>query len=337
MQTSLYLGVDVAQASLAVAYASATKVARLSSQRNDEAGWAALAAEVSRHNEAGLPVHLIVEPTGGYEAGLVAFGHGQGWAVSVVNPLHVRRFAQSQGRRAKTDPLDAEILARYGRQLQPLPQLPMAADAADLEALQGRRDDVVKLLRAERNRLAQLKQRPRVPRAVQQSVERLVHTLEEELAQLDEAIAHLCRHSEQLRLLHRLLLTVPGVGQRVVIRLLVLIHRFQALTAGTGTAAQLVAYLGLDPQPYESGRSVQRRSTISRMGHRLGRADLFMAALGGVRGHNPLRHFYQRLLDNGKAKRLALVACARKILVWAWAVFQARLPFDPVKAMPATS
>ena len=255
--------------------------------------------------------------------------------MTLVNPLHVRRFAQSQGRRAKTDPLDAEVLALYGRINQPAPQQMMAADAADLEALQGRRDDLVKLLRAERNRLAQLQQRPRLPQSVRQSVERVIETLQEELAQIEEAIAALCRQSQELRPLYRLLLTVPGVGQRVVIRLLVLLHRFHALTNGMGSADQLVAYLGLDPQPQESGRSLRRRATISRMGDRQGRADLYMAALGGVRGNNALRHFYQRLLDNGKAKRLALVACARKVLVWAWAVFRAQLPFDPAKAMPA--
>ena len=91
----------------------------------------------------------------------------------------------------------------------------------------------------------------------------------------------------------------------------------------------MVAFVGLDPQPYESGRSVHKRATISKMGDRSVRHYMYMGALGGVRGKNALRSFYHRLVSRGKAKRLALVAAAHKILIWAWAVFSQDVDFDP--------
>ena len=103
------------------------------------------------------------------------------------------------------------------------------------------------------------------------------------------------------------------------------------LTNGQGSAKGLTAYVGLDPQPYESGTSVRKPATISRMGDTTLRRKLYMGALGGIRGQNPLRAFYQRLVGRGKKKRLALVAAARKLLVWAWKVFQTETDFDPAK------
>jgi len=124
---------------------------------------------------------------------------------------------------------------------------------------------------------------------------------------------------------------VPGVGARTALPLLVLLRRWDGLTQGRGDAKGLVAYVGRDPQPYESGTSVHRRATISRQGERALRARLYMAALGGLRGTNPLRGFYDRLVGRGKAKQLALVAAARKLLTWAWAVYRQQQPFDSAR------
>lgn len=95
-----------------------------------------------------------------------------------------------------------------------------------------------------------------------------------------------------------------------------------------------MAFAGLDPQPFESGHSVYKRATISKMGDEMIRNKLYMGALGGVRGKNVLADFYKRLVGRGKAKRLALVAAARKILVWSWAVFVKEVDFDATKATP---
>ena len=101
------------------------------------------------------------------------------------------------------------------------------------------------------------------------------------------------------------------------------------MTSGEGDAKGLVSFIGLDPQSFESGTSVHKRSGISKMGDSELRRLLYMGALGGVRGDNPLKTFYQRLVGNEKAKKVALVASARKILVWAWTIFSRQIDWNP--------
>lgn len=115
--------------------------------------------------------------------------------------------------------------------------------------------------------------------------------------------------------------------------LVVLLGRWQAQTGGHGSPKGLVAYAGLDPQPYQSGTSVHRHPAISRQGAPHLRSRLYMGALGALRGPNAVRRFYDHLVGRGKPKKLALVAAARKILVWAWAwaVYHSGAPFDASK------
>ena len=176
-----------------------------------------------------------------------------------------------------------------------------------------------------------------MPAAVPQSSERVIRVLEDELRQIEQAIAdHLQEHHELAQVRQRLC-TVPGIGAKNSLPLLVLVYRWQTLTAGHGHAKGLTAYVGLDPQPCESGTSVHGHAAISRMGNRAARQQWSMGALGGMRGHNALRTFYQRLVGRGKAKKLALLACARKILHWAWAVFVSGRPFDAERHLAASS
>lgn len=333
---STYLGVDVSKATLDAVGATGKHEEPLPTHKNTKRGWTALAKKAAALAAAQgeTTIHLIIEPTGGYERGFVDYVYSLGWSVTVVNPFYVRRFIQGQGQRGKTDSTDALMLARYGQQQKPAHQWQMAADARELQELIGRQDDLKKLRQAERNRQKQAKHNPRTPVAVQRSIERTIQVLEEELNALDDIIQELLRCSDQLGPMSILLCTVPGVGPKVVLRLLALFYRFQALTAGKGTANQLVAFLGLDPQPYESGRSVWKRPTISRMGDKAGRAALYMGATGGIRGNNPLRTYYERMMQRGKAHKVATVACSRKILVWAWAIFSSGQTFDPQRVLP---
>ena len=128
------------------------------------------------------------------------------------------------------------------------------------------------------------------------------------------------------------MLTVPGVGRKLVHYLVVLLSNWEIQTDFKGGKKQLTAFVGLDPQPFESGSTVYKRPTISKKGDSIMRNKLYMGALGGIRGDNPLRDFYLRLVERGKSKKLALVAAARKILVWAWAVVHHQQDFDATKA-----
>jgi transposase len=328
----LYVGVDVAQADLAVAIAWGEAPAEYwGKQPNTVAGCAALVAQVQRQQTAcgAETVHLIVEPTGKMEAEVVDAAYQAGWLVTLVNLNRTCNWRAAQGRRAKTDRQDALLLAQYGADEQPEPQQQLAAELEELESLLNRRQDLEKLLRSERNRLGQLPRRS-AP-TVRQSLARSIKALEQELDTIEAAIRQLQQAHHCLRLQLRQLLSIPGVGVKIAPFLLVWLSRFLAKTNGRGTAKQFVAFLGLDPKPHQSGKS-HRRSTISRQGNATLRSLLFFGALGGVRGRNPLAAFYTSLLAHNKPKKLALVACARKIATWAWAVLAHNSFFDPAYA-----
>ncbi len=336
----VYVGVDVAQAQLSVAVAQPAAMAQpaavaqpevapsyVGEVANEEGALAAWVVQMQQQWPQ-TTLHLVVEPTGGYEQPLVRLVRQAGWPVSVVNPLQVRQWARGQGRRSKSDRQDALLLAGYASQSQPSAQEPLPEAVEALAELERRRDDLCGLIRQEENRHAQSRYR-RLPPAVAQSLQRTLEMLRQELAAVEQAIAEHVACQAELAEERRLLLSVPGVGQRGVHSLLVLLHRFVAHTAGQGDDKALTAFVGLDPQLHESGKSVRQRPTISKMGDCRARSLLYLGALGGVRGHNPLRTFYQALVARGKAKKLALVAAARKLLIWAWAVFRSHTPFDP--------
>jgi transposase len=332
----LYVGGDIGKRNIeaAVWETGATRGNVIGQLANERAGYEWLVGEVERLRRASgaAVVQLVVEPTGGYELGLVAFAQEQGWLVSLPNPKVVRDYGKGIGQRAKTDRQDALLLARYGAERQPAVQVALPAAIEQLESLLQRREELEKLLQAERNRLDNLRHRPRPVVVVTDSVQRVIDKLEEELAAMEQAIESLLQQQPELKQQAKRLLTVPGIGHKTVLPLLVFLHRWDCRTNGQGTAKGLTAYAGLDARPFESGSSVYHRPTISKMGDGSIRAALYMASLGGIRGHNPLRTFYQGLVSRGKAKRLALVAASRKILTWAWAVFKQATTFDPTRA-----
>lgn len=330
------VGVDSAKASFTTATVWADKVSYQGETPNTPTACASFVADMEQKAKpAGATViHLIIEPTGGYEAQLVAEAYRRGWWVTQVNPLDVRRWAQGCGKRVKTDRADALVLAQFGLETKPAPQRPLDDAAAALDSLLRRQTDLEKLLHAERNRLAQAALNPKRSPTIQPSIQRIIEALDQELAAIqDEIQALIARHVDLTHQL-KLLLSVPGIGVKIAPALLVALHRFFAKTNGQGTAKQFTALLGLDPAPYQSGTSVRKHTTISRKGAGLLRSKLF---LGGVRSNNPLRTFYHSLLARSKAKKLALVAASRKILVWALAVFTQDTPFDPPRCNAAIS
>ncbi len=333
--TVLKVGVDISyktfDASSAVVKTALTRHGRFT---NDDAGFSRLAEHVRAAAQAAQAdtIQLIMEPTGGYEQPLARFALAQGWLVSLPNPRQVRDWAKGSGRRGKSDRLDADNLTAYGCELAPPAWRPLPEPLAALEALLQRRDDLAGMLRQEQNRRHALAARAEPRPAVAHSLEQAIAYLEQAIAAIEQEIqAHLDQHPD-LKAEAKRLRSVPGIGERNVLPILVLLGRWGELTQQQGDRQGLTAYVGLDPVPYDSGTSVHRPAAISRQGNPVLRRLLYMGALGGVRGHNVLREFYQRLVSRGKKKRLALVAAARKILSWAWAVYRSKSDFDPVKA-----
>jgi transposase len=327
--TTLWLGADIGKANL-VAEVAAAKDVRLGEFTNDAAGFAALAEQVcSLVATAETIVHLVVEPTGGYEMALVAFAYEQGWQVSLPNPKRVRDWAKGIGQRAKTDGQDAHMLAHYGAERRPAAQAQLASEVSELDSLLKRRHDLEQMLQQETNRLQEMAGRPGIADAVATNLAQVITALQEALRQVEEAIASHLRYHVHLQEEVERIVALPGIGPKVVLPLLVLLYRWQNLTDGAGSAKGLTALAGFDPKPYASGSSVRKRSTISKMGDAEVRRLLYMGALSAVHGHNPLHTFYERLVGRGKPKKVAVVAAARKLLTWAWVLFSRQTTWDP--------
>lgn len=266
----LATGVDMAKATFVVAVWIDDQAVELGTYANEATGFVRLQTHLDElcleHDLS--TIHLVVEPTGGYELALVAFAHEHEWQVSLPNPKQVRDWAKGTGQRAKTDRQDAQVLARYGAKRQPAPQRPVPAMVSELDSLLKRRADLEQMIhkapRGYPNRLSELRRRPDIADAVVPSLEQVIEALEEALAEVEQAIEeHVQQHAE-LRRERKRLLAVPGIGVKNVLPLLVLLFRWHTLTAGEGSAKGLTAYVGLDPQLYESGSSVYQRTTISK-------------------------------------------------------------------------
>lgn len=294
----MFVGIDVAKAELVVAHRPGTTVWTTG---NDAKGVGALVGRL----QAAPPELIVIEATGGYETLCVAALAAAGLPVVVVNPRQVRDFAKSTGQLAKTDRIDAHVLALFGERVRPeVRPLPDAA-ARDLEALVTRRRQLIEMLQAERNRLGQTLGRP--AKLVRQSLKKHIVYLERELAMTNTDLEHLVRESPSWRERDDLLQSVPGIGPVVSRTLLAELPELGRLDRRA--IAKLV---GVAPMSRDSGVWRGRRSIQG--GRASVRTALYMAALVAARRNAVIRAFYQRLVLAGKPKKLALIACVRKLL-----------------------
>lgn len=249
-----------------------------------------------------LPALIALEATGGFEAVAAAALAGAGLPLVVVNPAQVRHYAQALGRRAKTDAIDAEVIARFAAATRPEPRPLPDAQTALLSEFVTRRRQIVAMLVAERQR-----ERRVSDRRLARSLARLIKALERELAALDQAIdaqVHACpawREKEDL------LASVPGVGPVTARTLLA-----EMPELGSLDRRAIASLAGLAPYTRQSGH--WRGKSLIGAGRATVRAVLFTAAMSASRCNPVLRTFYQRLLQAGKPKMVSLIALARKLL-----------------------
>ena len=304
-----YVGIDVSKDRLDVHVqptGEAFAVAR------DGEGLASLVARLTP-----LMPHLVaVEATGGFEMTVAAAIAGAGLALAVVNPAQVRHYAQALGRQAKTDRIDAEVIARFAEAVRPEARpLPDEATQA-LADLVTRRRQIIAMMVAERQRAT------RLPKRLKRSCERVVRVLEKELGALDQDIDTTVRGTPAWRVKEDLLASVTGIG---TITARALIADLPEL--GTLNRRQIAALVGVAPFTRQSGRW-QGKSFIAG-GRPTIRAALFVATMAAVR-HNPsIRDFRQRLIAKGKPKMVAMVACMRKLLTVLNAILRDQTPWKP--------
>ena len=266
------------------------------------------------------PTRIIVEASGGLENLLVSYLASAGLPVIVINPRQARDFARATGQLAKTDRLDAFVLARLGATLKPVVRQLKSAETQELEALVTRRAQLVEMLTAERLRLQQARQQRR--QAIITDLNAHIKWLKKRLDQCENDLSQLLRSSPLWQETDQRLQSVPGVGP---VTSLVLIAELPEL--GHLSNKQIVALCGLAPHARDSGKWHGKRTT--RGGRARVRATLYMATLVATKYNLVIKTFYRRLLQAGKQKKVALTACMRKLLVTLNAMFRNQTSWQP--------
>ena len=310
-------GIDVAKEHLDLALRRGEDV-RIDRFENTPEGHEALAAHLVEAN----PKRVVLEATGGYERPIAAALGAAGLPVAVVNPRQTRDFAKAGGRLAKTDEIDAGVLALFAERMRPEVRPLPSRDQQAFAGLVARRRQLTGMRTAEKNRL------PAAPsEAVRRSIEAVLAALEEQIAEAERQLDEAVEQSPMWKERARLLCSVPGVGKRTA-------HAFIAELPELGEAnrQEIAKLVGVAPLNQDSGqrRGQRTKQESLRWGGRASvRTALYMAALVATRHNERLGSFYHRLLERGKAKKVALIATARKLLVILNTMVKNGTPWQP--------
>lgn len=304
----VFIGIDVAKARLDVAVRPEGDTWQAA---NDANGIAELVARLDHLR----PTLIVLEATGGYERPVATSLVAAGLPVAVVNPRQIRDFAKATGRLAKTDTLDAQVLAHFAAAVQPAPRPLPDADTQALAAILARRRQLVAMLTAEQNRLHT------ALAAIRARIAAHIGWLEAELKEIDSELAQAIADDPIWRERDALLRSVPGVGPVLAVTLLAELPQLGSLNRH-----QVAALAGVAPLNRDSGT---RRGIRTVWGGRARvRGALYMAALVATRYNPVIRAFYERLCAAGKPKKVALTACMRKLLTILNALLAHRTPWQ---------
>ena len=308
-EKQIFTGIDVSKETLDVAVDGEADGQQYA---NDAVGIAALAVWLAE-KEVTL---VVVEASGGWELDLVTALAVAGLPAAVVNPTRVRNFAKALGQYAKTDKIDACVLARFAAVVQPPVRPLKSGEQARLAAVISRRQQLVDMLTQEKNRRVTTREEMR------DQLERHIRWLETELADLNNQLEKLVAHCAEWQAKKEVMMSVKGVGPVTATTLLADLPEL-----GTLNRQQIAALVGLAPLNKDSGRKRGKRHIFG--GRKAVRSKLYMAALSAAK-HNPItRSFYERLLAKGKLEKVALTACMRKLLVILNAMIRDMEPWQP--------
>jgi transposase len=309
------LGIDIGKADFHCSLLEGDR-ARSNSFPNSKLGFEKLAAWL--HNRKAEHVHACLESTGGWSEDLGAYLTELGHAVSIVNPLAIKSFGQSELSRTKTDKADAALIARYCSAMKPRLWEPPSPSQRRLQRL-GRRRVALDAMRVQEvNRL----QGPGVDE-VRTSLEKTIAFLEREIDEIDAEMKATINDDPTMRGKRELLESIPGIGERVAATLLGELPHL----AEFRNAKALAAFVGLCPREFRSGTSV-RTSWLSKIGNSHVRRVMFMPAITAMRWNPVLAAFAARLRANGKRPKQVIAAVMRRLLVLAYGVLKSAQPFD---------
>jgi transposase len=312
--SKITLGIDVAKLKLDVALLCEGKTVT-KQFANSLAGFKLLQAWLnSLHIEQ---VHACLEATGSYGDAIAQFLHQAGHALSVVNPGRIKGYAQSKMQRNKTDQADARLIADFCATQNPPLWLPPTPVVAELQAYTRRIEVLEEMLQAEKNRL------PISPPKTKPSIERMIQTLEQEIADLQASIDDHLDQNPELKEQQKLLQSIPGIGEKTAQLLLSEIEfsRYES-------ARQVAAYAGVTPKKKDSGSSL-KQTNLSKMGNGRIRKGLFFPAIVAKQHNQIVKEFAKRLENNGKTPMQIVCASMRKLLHLAFGVLKNKTPFEP--------
>jgi transposase len=315
MPSQVFVGIDVAKAQLDIALRPTGERWALT---KDDAGIAVLVPRL----QAIAPQLLVLEATGSYQRAVVAARAAAGLPVAVGKPRQARDFAKATGQLAKTDALDARALAHFAEAVRPMPRPLPDTQADELRALLARRRPLVTMRTAEQHRLGS------APPRLQPDIQAHITWLNTRLTTLDDDLATTLRASPVWREREELLRSVPGIGP-VCARTLLL----DLPELGTLSRQRLAALVGVAPLNRDSGTLRGRRTTWGGRAHV--RATLYMSTLVAVRYNPVFKAFYERLRAAGKAAKVALTACMRKLLTILNAMVKHHAPWQPEEVRSA--
>lgn len=291
----LVIGIDVSKAKLDVIMGSEGSAETISNDAKE------IGILIEQRISNPKNILVVVEATGGYESLLVDLLHECNVPIAVVNPRRIRDFAKGIGWDAKTDPIDAKLIAYYGEVVAPKPSIAKSAQEKELTALVVRRRQLLKMITMESNRLGQ------APVHTAKFVKESLEHLKTQVKTLDRLIASHVKQSAKNNRKVEIMQSVKGVGPVAVSTFIAELPELGDLNRG-----QIAKLVGVAPINHDSGQHQGKRKTVA--GRSSVRRVLYMAALVATR-HNPrIKAFYQRLLAQGKPKKLALVAAMRKLL-----------------------
>jgi len=307
-RTTSYVGIDISKATLDVAVLPTGEHFVVS---NDEAGIEELLGKLAEVSDA----LVILEASGGFERPVAAALAASGVALFVVDPRQARDFAKATGQLAKTDRLDAFVLAHFAQAIRPAPRAIPDAEAREFQEILARRRQIIQMMSAEKNRLG-----ASTSKAVCGRIEAHIRWLEKELSRTDRDLDETIENSPTLQENEALLRSVPGVG-RVLCRTLLA----ELPELGSLSPRELSALVGVAPLNRDSGTLRGRRTVWG--GRARVREALYMGALIASRFNPAIEEFYERLVEAGKPKKVALVACMRKLLIILNALMRERTPW----------
>lgn len=295
-----FIGIDIGKYEVVMAVDG---IGTIHSYSNDASGWDELYQAHRSCLETGL---VVIETTGGYELGLLLYLCDLGIAVHRANTRQVKSFIRSYGSLAKTDALDAKALARYGKErfMRLVLYKPASKNSFALYELCQRRQDLIKMLVQEKNRM----QAPRSQSIVKASCQALIALLKQQTVEIDQEIQQLIDKNPALKERQKVLMTVPGIGLVVARSLICLMPELGSLDR-----KQVASLAGLAPHPRDSGTKVGLRRIKG--GRTEIRNALYMSAMAARNSHSGLAKFYAKLIGCGKKKMVALTALMRKIIV----------------------